>query len=300
MRLTLKQTSMTRVAATVAASLIFTFAAAQTFTRKVQQQHTGEGVVTIHHDASIDGIVNAASAGQHASAPAATTAKTATSETAKKQTPKNETAKAEKAKTKPHTDTAKTKPQTDTAKAKPQDDTAKAKPHTDTAKAKPQDDAAKAKPHTDTAKAKPQDDAAKAKPHTDTAKAKPLDDAAKAGGTTANGYAAATVRDSVATASTDTVSSVMRHGYKTTGYRVQAFAGGNTRKDRQKAERTGNNMRQLFPGEDVYVRFYSPRWVCRVGNYLSYEEAHEKLLLIRKMGYETATIVKGKIIVYDD
>ena len=282
MRLTLKQTSMTRVAATVAASLIFTFAAAQTFTRKVQQQHTGEGVVTIHHDASIDGIVNAASAGQHASAPAATTAKTATSETAKKQTPKNETAKAEKAKTKPHTDTAKTKPQTDTAKAKPQTDTAKAKPHADTAKAKPQDDAAKAKPHTDTAKAKPQDDAA------------------KAGGTTANGYAAAAVRDSAATASTDTVSSVMRHGYKTTGYRVQAFAGGNTRKDRQKAERTGNNMRQLFPGEDVYVRFYSPRWVCRVGNYLSYEEAHEKLLLIRKMGYETATIVKGKIIVYND
>ena len=264
MRLTLKQTSMTRVAATVAASLIFTFAAAQTFTRKVQQQHTGEGVVTIHHDASIDGIVNAASAGQHASAPAATTAKTATSETAKKQTPKNETAKAEKAKTKPHTDTAKTKPQTDTAKAKPQTDTAKAKPHADTAKAKPQDDAA------------------------------------KAGGTTANGYAAAAVRDSAATASTDTVSSVMRHGYKTTGYRVQAFAGGNTRKDRQKAERTGNNMRQLFPGEDVYVRFYSPRWVCRVGNYLSYEEAHEKLLLIRKMGYETATIVKGKIIVYND
>ena len=89
-----------------------------------------------------------------------------------------------------------------------------------------------------------------------------------------------------------------RHGYKTTGYRVQAFAGGNTRSDRQKAERTGNAMRQLFPGEDVYVRFYSPRWVCRVGNYRTYEEAHEKMIAIRKMGYESATIVKGKIIVY--
>jgi hypothetical protein len=104
----------------------------------------------------------------------------------------------------------------------------------------------------------------------------------------------------VQTVDTTTVAVPQGRPFKTTGYRVQVFAGGNTRKDRQKAERTGNNLRQLFPGEDVYVRFYSPRWVCRVGNYLSYEEAHEKLLLIRKMGYETATIVKGKIIVYND
>ena len=94
-----------------------------------------------------------------------------------------------------------------------------------------------------------------------------------------------------------TAPAVPRHSFKTTGFRVQAFAGGNTRRDRQRAEQTGNVMRQQFPGTDVYVRFYSPRWVCRVGNYRTYEEAREVMYAIRKLGYESATIVKGKITV---
>lgn len=93
-----------------------------------------------------------------------------------------------------------------------------------------------------------------------------------------------------------TVVNTGRHLYKTTGYRVQVFAGGNTRSDRQKAERTGRALEQLFPGETVYVHFYSPRWICRIGNYKTYEEAHEKMMEIRKLGYASATIVKGKII----
>ena len=94
-----------------------------------------------------------------------------------------------------------------------------------------------------------------------------------------------------------TTVAVPRHTMKVTGFRVQAFAGGNTRTDRQRAEHAGNVMRQLFPGDDVYVRFYSPRWVCRVGNYRTYEEARAVLLEVRKQGYESATIVKGKIVV---
>ena len=86
-----------------------------------------------------------------------------------------------------------------------------------------------------------------------------------------------------------------KHTIKVTGYRIQVFAGGNTRRDRQQAEQAGNSLRSLFPGEEVYVHFYSPRWICRLGNYRTYEEAHEKLLEVRKMGYEAATIVKGKI-----
>ena len=43
------------------------------------------------------------------------------------------------------------------------------------------------------------------------------------------------------------------------------------------------------------MHFYSPRWICRLGNYRTYEEAHEKMLEVRKMGYDAATIVKGKI-----
>ena len=90
---------------------------------------------------------------------------------------------------------------------------------------------------------------------------------------------------------------VMRNSYKVNGFRVQAFAGGNQRKDRQTAERVASNIKAHFPGEPVYTHFYSPRWICRVGNYRTYEEAHEMLLNIRKLGYASATIVKGKITV---
>ena len=93
----------------------------------------------------------------------------------------------------------------------------------------------------------------------------------------------------------DTVSMAHRP-YKTTGYRVQVFAGGNSRTDRQKAEQTGRAMEALFPGEAVYVHFYSPRWICRIGNYLTLEEAQARMLEIRQLGYPAATIVKGKII----
>lgn len=90
---------------------------------------------------------------------------------------------------------------------------------------------------------------------------------------------------------------VMANSYKVTGYRVQAFAGGNTRADRQKAEQARNNIKMNFPNEPIYVHFYSPRWICRVGNYRSYEEAHKMLVEIRKLGYSGASIVKGKITV---
>jgi hypothetical protein len=76
---------------------------------------------------------------------------------------------------------------------------------------------------------------------------------------------------------------------------VQAFAGGNSRRDRQKAEQTGNQLRSLFPGEQVYTHFYSPRWICRIGNYRTYEEALKMLEEVKKLGYSSATIVKGKI-----
>jgi hypothetical protein len=90
---------------------------------------------------------------------------------------------------------------------------------------------------------------------------------------------------------------VMRNSYKVNGFRVQAYAGGNQRKDRQTAERVAGNIKAHFPDEPVYTHFYSPRWICRVGNYRTYEEAHEMLLNIRKLGYSSATIVKGKITV---
>ena len=90
---------------------------------------------------------------------------------------------------------------------------------------------------------------------------------------------------------------VMRGGTKVNGYRVQAFAGGNSRNDRIQAERIGNDIKSHFASVPVYVHFYSPRWICRVGNYRTYEEAHQMLVQLRNLGYNQASIVKGKITV---
>ena len=95
----------------------------------------------------------------------------------------------------------------------------------------------------------------------------------------------------------DPVRKLSATGYKVDGFRVQAFAGGNQRKDRQKAEQIGNTIKARYPRTPVYVHFYSPRWVCRVGNYRTYEEADEMLKNIRELGISGASIVKGKIIV---
>jgi len=95
----------------------------------------------------------------------------------------------------------------------------------------------------------------------------------------------------------DLTKKVMRGGTKVNGYRVQAFAGGNSRNDRIQAERIGNDIKSHFASVPVYVHFYSPRWICRVGNYRTYEEAHQMLVQLRNLGYNQASIVKGKITV---
>lgn len=92
---------------------------------------------------------------------------------------------------------------------------------------------------------------------------------------------------------------VMRGARNVIGYRVQAFAGGNTRADKQKAQQTGNAIKMRFPDQPIYVHFYSPRWICRVGNYKSIGEARRMLSAVKAMGYKSAIIVKGKITVFE-
>ena len=103
--------------------------------------------------------------------------------------------------------------------------------------------------------------------------------------------------DSIATDAPEEIQKKVMKGVKMAGYRVQVFAGGNTRNDRIKAERIGSEIKGLFPGVPVYVHFYSPRWICRMGNYRTYEEAHAVLQRVKNNGYQSAIIVKGKITV---
>ena len=88
---------------------------------------------------------------------------------------------------------------------------------------------------------------------------------------------------------------VMRGAKRTQGYRVQVYSGGSTRDDRVKAEQIGNRMKSAFPNQPIYTHFYSPRWVCRMGNFKTYEEAMSICKKVRAMGYKQASVVKGSI-----
>ena len=103
--------------------------------------------------------------------------------------------------------------------------------------------------------------------------------------------------DTVNVDSPEEIQKKIMKGMKVAGYRVQVFAGGNSRNDRLRAERIGSEIKGLFPEVPVYVHFYSPRWICRMGNYRTYEEAHEVLERVKRNGYQSAIIVKGKITV---
>ena len=103
--------------------------------------------------------------------------------------------------------------------------------------------------------------------------------------------------DTTATTPPDEGRKKVMKGYKVNGFRVQVYAGGNSRDSRVKAERTGREIKALFPGTPIYVHFYPPRWICRMGNYRTIEEATEVLRAVKKLGYQSAIIVKGKITV---
>ena len=242
--------------------LSFVTAEAQTFTERIQQKTSErEGKLNITHSASIDLLVNGKQN-------AVLKKQEHTQTEQKKQEPvKTDAKKQEAAKTRQERPaTAQTEKERQEAAR-----TERAKTRRDAAQAeKDRRDAAKGNDKRDATNGNDKRDAAT------TTESEPID----------NGEDAAPV---------DTRKKVMRNSYRVTGYRVQAYAGGNQRKDRQRAEQIGNEIKMNYPEEPVYVHFYSPRWICRVGNYRTYEEAHQMLLNVRKLGFTSATIVKGKI-----
>lgn len=78
---------------------------------------------------------------------------------------------------------------------------------------------------------------------------------------------------------------------KALGYRIQVFAGNNTRAARNQADLAKDFIRQKYPEFPVYTYFRSPRWLCAVGDFLYYEEAYA---VMRKLRSETS--YKGLII----
>lgn len=83
---------------------------------------------------------------------------------------------------------------------------------------------------------------------------------------------------------------------KATGYRIQIFTGGNSRADRQAAEQSGRTCREAFPELTAYTHFLSPRWVCRVGDFATQQEAAEYAAKIREKNlFREVSIVKSVV-----
>lgn len=69
---------------------------------------------------------------------------------------------------------------------------------------------------------------------------------------------------------------------KAVGYRVQVYAGNNTRASKEMANEVDKYLRSRYPDLSVHTEFRNPRWRCTVGDFLYYEEAFETLRKLKK------------------
>ena len=80
------------------------------------------------------------------------------------------------------------------------------------------------------------------------------------------------------------------------GYRIQVYSGGNSRQSKNEAAMMGQRVRSLFGDLSVYTHFLNPHWICRVGDFKTYEEANEMYRQMKETGrFREAVIVKSKI-----
>lgn len=83
---------------------------------------------------------------------------------------------------------------------------------------------------------------------------------------------------------------------KATGYRVQVYAGNNSRQAREEAIGVSAKVKEYFPELPVYTHFTSPRWLCRVGDFKSIEEADAMMRKLKGTGvFKEVSIVKEQI-----
>lgn len=83
---------------------------------------------------------------------------------------------------------------------------------------------------------------------------------------------------------------------KARGYRVQVYAGNNSRIARQEANDVAEEIKMEFPELPVYAFFLPPRWLCRVGDYRSIEEADAVMRRLKATGkFKEVSIVREQI-----
>lgn len=83
---------------------------------------------------------------------------------------------------------------------------------------------------------------------------------------------------------------------KTQGFRIQAYAGNNTRQAKNDAYGVASRVKEHFPELTVYTTFNPPRWLCRVGDFRSIEEADAMMRKMKATGvFKEVSIVRDQI-----
>lgn len=83
------------------------------------------------------------------------------------------------------------------------------------------------------------------------------------------------------------------------GYRIQVYLGGNSRQAKYEAQQMGRRVKGYFGDLAVYTHFVSPHWICRVGDFRTYEEANEVFQQLKQThSFSEAVIVKSKVYAY--
>lgn len=83
---------------------------------------------------------------------------------------------------------------------------------------------------------------------------------------------------------------------KMAGFRVQVYAGNNSRAARNEANAMAEKVKEQFPDLAVYTHFINPRWLCRVGDFRSIEEADAVMRKLKETGmFKEVSIVRGQI-----
>ena len=83
---------------------------------------------------------------------------------------------------------------------------------------------------------------------------------------------------------------------KTSGFRIQAYAGNNTRQAKNDAYHVASRVKEYFPELTVYTSFNPPRWLCRVGDFRSIEEADAMMRRLKSTGvFKEVSIVRDQI-----
>ncbi len=80
------------------------------------------------------------------------------------------------------------------------------------------------------------------------------------------------------------------------GFRIQIYTGANSRTDKEQALKLQTQSKNLFPDYEVYCNFISPRWVVRIGDFETRDEAMVFMTEVRKTGIsKEVRVVKCKV-----